>query len=141
MREPASGGFFVFVRRSRVLLAVILVGAAAVPLSGCAVAAPAQPHAPPSDAAELTPDERWWWAVEVLTHACMTEQGFPNYALTPPWEPGVGPRSADEWIDSVTIERRESAHDALLGTPGSIATPSWRATGCYGRALHDVGVD
>lgn len=131
-----------FVHRLRIPLVVTLVVAAAAPSTGCAVT-PRPPVASPdgADVPELSPDDRWWWAVEELTRECMAGHGFPDYAVTPPWAHGSGPRTADEWVDSVSIERRDSARDALLGTAGSVASPSWLATGCYGRALHDVGVD
>jgi len=143
----------VFVRRSRVPLAVVLVGAAAVLATGCAgpppVPASVASSATPSSAASfdgtdltgLSPDDRWWWAVEVQTRECMAGNGYPEYRLTPPWSREPGARSADEWLAALPIEKRDAAHDALLGAADSAPDPTWRDTGCAGRAIHDAGAD
>lgn len=153
-----------FVHRARVLLAVVLVGVVLVGVwvalvSACGGSSPA-PFAAPSagstsspsggtDVSDVSPEGRWWRAVEEQTDECMADAGFPEYGLVPPWARDPGARSAEEWLESVEGERRDAARAALLGAadparvpaPTPTLTPTWRETGCAGRAIHEVGAD
>jgi hypothetical protein len=118
---------------------VLLIGLA---LAGCA-------GAPGVDPAEER-RARAWWAVERATRSCMLEAGFDDYALVPEGSGMPGPTTGEAWVSGLPAELRETASVALFGrrdgegralTEGLESHELWRATGCHGRALHEVGAD
>jgi hypothetical protein len=99
------------------------------------------PPAEAAEAAEASPpaaDVRWWWATEMLTRACMASEGFGDYRAIPAWSGDPGPHSGEEWLATLTDARRDRARAALFG---DVDAQGWQRTGCYGRALHDMGTD
>jgi hypothetical protein len=94
-------------------------------------------------------DIRWWWHTERLVRECMAAEGFIDYAITPEGNETSGPHSAEEWLATVSRAQRDQARAALFGDDavreGGSEPPKdgalWVHTGCYGEALHRMGVD
>lgn len=100
--------------------------------------------------AEGRRERRAWWAVELATRHCMSAAGVEGYGLTPTWSDGDGPRTAEAWLAGRDPARRGHDAEVLLGrrgfdgradTSGLHDDELWKATGCAGRALHEVGTD